>query len=222
MILGVWGGVPAGATSPKDQRAAQAGLLTLQDFPAGWTASPNSSNDNSATKKAIDTIAACKPFRPLLGNAKAGSRADAKSTFGLSGLSVSNNIVVFPTLAGANRTVRASKSGAFSACTQRLLQQGITQQLNDTGQAAEVQHLAVAVQLLSAGVSVGDDQSAVGATVTLSVGGTTTSLHVEDIFIRAGRAIDSFSYEDDTNPITDTVPSAISASVTRLAGALSS
>jgi len=215
-------GIAAAARSPGDQRAANAGLLRLSDFPAGWTASPNTSNDNGSTRKALTRVASCKPFVPLLGTAKAGSRANGKSTFGLNGLSMSNSIVVYPTLASANRTFTASESAAFRTCTEQLLQRGLTQQLRQAGQASEVPSFAVTVQLLNPGVSVGDAQSAVGATVTLPTRGATTSLYIEDIFVRTGRAIDSFAYEDDRDPITDTAPSAITASVTRLEAALRS
>jgi len=222
VLSAAWAASAAAAGSPRDQRAANAGLLQLQDFPAGWTASPNTSNDNGSTRKALARVAVCKPFLPLLGTARAGSRANGKSTFQFNGLNMSNSVVVYPTLASANRTFAASQSAAFRTCTEQLLRRGLTQQLRQQGQASAVANLTVTVQLLSPGLSVGDVQSAVTATVTLPVSGTTTRLYIEDVFVRTGRAVDSFAYENDSAPISDTVPSAITASVTRLETALRS
>ena len=52
-----------------------------------------------------------------------------------------------------------------------------------------------------------------------AIGARTDGL--DDLVVRTGRATDSVSYENETSPVTEFVPGAVAASVSRLTAALS-
>jgi hypothetical protein len=56
--------------------------------------------------------------------------------------------------------------------------------------------------------------------VTVTVGGTGRTQYFENLLVRVGRAIDSFSYQSQSAPISDTMPGVVAGSVGRLTAAL--
>jgi hypothetical protein len=220
IALGAAGVSASAPSSPHDKATAQAGALRLQDFPAGWAPKATSSSNSALTLKLVSTIPVCKPLRPLLGNTKTASRAKSSSDFTDGTQTVSNSVAVYPDVAHATLPFAAAKGSTFSTCIQRVLQAAIPIELAKSGKASSVQNLAVAVQPANPGVSAGDDQAAFSATLTVTASGIQQSIYFEDIVIRVGRALDTFSYQNDSSPINDAVPSAIDGSVSRLQAAL--
>jgi hypothetical protein len=210
-----------GASSSADSAAGRAGLLTLQDFPSGWAPTPRSKSSSSAVvKKLVSTIPACKVFIPLLGNSKSGRRSESRSSFTDGTVTVDNSVTVYPDVQHASVPLTAVRTSTFSDCLEPLFRDGIRAELAKTGKASLVKNLAVAAQAANPGVTVGDDQAAFAATVTLSAQGIPASFYFEDIVVRAGRALDSFSYSSDNGPIGTIPPTPIEASVARLQTAL--
>jgi hypothetical protein len=221
LLLVTTGASSFAASSSPDRGIAQTGVLTLQDFPAGWAPKAKSSSNDALSVKLVSTTPVCKPVRPLYANAKTATRTQSPSDFTDGTLTVSNSVSVYPDVAHADLPFAAAKGPALSACFQRVLQKVIPVELAKSGHASSVQNLAVAVQPTNPGVAAGDDQAAFAATVTVTAkGGAQQSIYFEDIVVRVGRALDTFSYENESSPISDSVPSAINASVARLQAAL--
>jgi hypothetical protein len=220
MLLVVSGASASAAPSPRDKGIAQVGVLTLQDVPAGWAPKASSPSDTALVAKLFSTIPVCKTFKPLFVNAKTASRAQSASDFTDGTLTVSNSVSVYPDVVHAAKPFTAAKGSTFSRCFQRLLQTALPVELAKSGNASSIQKLAVAVAPASPGVTVGDGQAAFAATVTVTASGIQVSIYFEDIVVRVGRALDTFSYQQEGSPISDSVPSAINVSVSRLQAAL--
>jgi hypothetical protein len=122
---------------------------------------------------------------------------------------------------GALKPFTAFQGSALSACFQRLLKADLEANLASSGHASQVQNVAVAVQPVTPALDVGGDgQAGFSATVTATASGVQQSVYFEDVIVRVGRALDTFSYENDSSPVSDTEASAVAASVSRLQTAL--
>jgi len=214
------GGAAFGATTGHDKAIAQAGVLTLSDFPAGWTQRPQSGGSGAVEAKLVASIPACRPFVPLIANAQTSARATSKSDFSDGVTTVSNDVRVFPTVANALKSFDALASPALTPCFQRLLRAALKEQLVSQGQASTIRITGVSVQHVNPSLGVGDAEGGFAATITVAGGGQQESVYVEAITVRVGRALDNFSYQDPSGPVSDLVPSAVAASVTRLQAAL--
>lgn len=135
---------------------------------------------------------------------------------------MSNRVAVYSDRATASRPFTAAKAVQFSGCIQQAFEQGIRLELIKTGQASAAPGLAVSVEPANPGIAAGDDQFAVGATVGVTLDGVQQHFGFEMIAIRVGRVGDTFSYADETGPITDVEPNAVHASVSRIRAALGS
>lgn len=216
--LAITGGAASAASNP-DKGVAQAGVLTLQDFPNGWAPKPRSPS-SSFPSSIFSKIPVCRQFEVLLANSKTGTHADSRSDFTDGRVTVDNGVVVYPDVAHALKPFTAAKGTALSNCLQQLLKNAIGAELAKKGLSSSVQHLAVVSEPASSGVTAGDDQTAIALTVTFTARGISQSLYVKLVIVRVGRALDTFDFENDTSPITVTLPAVLGASVTRLQAAL--
>ena len=218
------GGAASGAQPGHDKAIAQAGVLTLSDFPAGWSAAkPQSGGTSGAVEaKLILSIPACRPFVPLIANTKTSARAGTTSDFTDGVTTVSNDVRVYPTVARALVSFDALQGPALGPCFQRLLKAALKVELVRQGQASKIRIVDVSVQHVNPNFSVGGDaQGGFAATITLAASGQQESVYVEVATVRVGRALDNISYQNANGPVTDLVPSAVMASVSRLQAALS-
>lgn len=220
-LVAVLGSPTFGVASPAaDKSIAQAGLLTLQDFPAGWAPQPAGTSNTKLGAKLVSSIAACKPLRPLLGNGKTAVRANSPSDFTDGSVTLSNAVNVYPSVTRALLPFNAFRERSGRICLQALLKQGLEQDLAAQGKASEVQGLHVAVQPASPPVTLGDGQTALEATITGTTRGIPITIYFEYVIVRVGRALTTFTYEDQSEPISDVMPAVILRSVTRLQSAL--
>jgi len=211
------------AASNHDKAIAQAAVLTLPDFPSGWTAKPQSGGDSNGgvEAKLVSSIPKCRPFVPLLANAKTGVRAVTTSDFTDGVTTVNNDVRVYPTVPNALKAFAALQSPALTGCFQRLLQAALKAQLVSQGQAKNVRIAGVSVEPANPNLNAGGDgQGGFAATITVAASGQQENLYVESLTVRVGRALDTFSYQNVTGPVSDLAPGAAAASVSRLQAAL--
>jgi hypothetical protein len=218
MVAGSVSTAALAAPSANDGAIARAGVLTLEDFPAGWAPTPSLPSNTSLDQRLVGTIPVCKPFRPLIGLAKTRARARSLSDFTDGGLTVSNAVSVFPDEAHAEVSFNAVKTASLSQCFERLLSQVIRSQARQ--HEVSLPNLSVIVEPAKPPLQAGDDQGALAATITATANGKEATGYNENVFIRVGRAIDSFTYENDNAPISDYLPTVIDGSVARLQAAL--
>ena len=219
-IVAVSTGAAAFSDPVADAAAARAGLLTGPDFPSGWAPKPGgASTTPSPLELGIVSTPACRSFKPLVANSKTGTHANSPD-FTDGTTTISNDVVVYPTVANALKPIAAVKGPQLSTCFQRLFKAVVAAKLKSAGQLSKVRNLAVVVQPTAPSVSVGDDQAAFGATVSFTILGARDAVYIEDLLVRVGRATSSISYENDSSPVTDTQPAAVTASVERLQHAL--
>jgi hypothetical protein len=218
-------GLAAASPPSTDPGIAAAGVVAAQDFPAGWAPTARSGSGGSADRL-VASAPACKQFKPLLGSTKTAAQVRSPASYSDGAVTVANTVTVYPDLRHADVPFAAIKSGAFSKCLQQVLKQGVRAQLarsasvpGAAGRPPAVQ-IEVAAGSAKPGTTVGDDQTAFTETLTLSRQGGRRTLYFEDVLIRVGRAIDSFSYQSDAAPIADTLNGVVSASVGRLAAAI--
>jgi hypothetical protein len=219
--LSVGGASSLAASLSPAQRIARAGVLTIGDFSAGWGSQVESSSGTPSLSKVYSTLPICKPFLALLATRSTAVRASS-ADFINGGLDVSNRVAVYSDRATASRPFAAAKTVQFSGCIQQAYERGIRLELIKSGQASAAPGLAVSVEPANPGIAAGDDQFAVGATVGVTLGGVQQHFGFEMIAIRVGRVGDTFSYADETGPITDVEPNAVHASVSRIRAALGS
>ena len=208
-------GTAAGAPSNADRAIAKTGLLTPQDFPAGWTVKPGSSSSGGPPPSLVACTPACRPFISLLGNSKSAAKAQSDE-FTEGSVTVTNSVDVYPSPARANAPFNAVKTSSFSSCLQVLFAKLLHNELASKGEASALQHASVVATSANPGITLGDDQAAYSLALTASVQGTPINIYFEDVVIRNGRALDSFSFENDTSPITDVMKPVLAQSVRRL------
>jgi len=215
------GGAAFGASTGHDKAIAQTGVLTLSDFPAGWTPKTQTGGSSGAVEaKLVSSIPSCRPFVPLIANTATSARATTTSDFTDGVTTVSNDVRVYPTVAHALQSFDALASPALNGCFQRLLHAALKKQLVSQGQASKIRIAGVSVQHVNPNLGVGDAEGGFAATITLAASGQQESVYVEAITVRVGRALDNFSYQNPSSPVSDLVPSAVAASVSRLQAAL--
>jgi hypothetical protein len=206
------------APSANDQAIARAGVLTLEDFPPGWAPTPSLPSNRSLEQRLIRTIPACKPLRPLIGLANTNARAQPHSDFTDGALTISNAVSVFPDVTRAETSFTAAKTTSLSQCLERAFGQLIHSAATQHG--VSLRNVSVIVEPANPPIHSGDDQGAVSATITATANGTPGTGYNEYVFIRVGRAIDSFTYQTDNAPTSDYMLTVVDASVARLQAAL--
>jgi hypothetical protein len=207
--------VPArAATSTADTAIVDAGLLTIDDFPAGWTESPHKSSGSSdidfskygkrcaALQK---TANAFKKRRSAHGNSPDFKQGDFDQ--------VSNSIATFPTAAPAKATFTLFESPAFRVCIDKAFSDQFSKQAKKSGATMKVSLARLSVP------SVGDDSIGYEFALTVTAKGVTARVYIDLQLVLVGRSGMTFSFEGEgTSPLL-AYQSLVNASVERVRAA---
>lgn len=187
-------GVPAtsaqathGSAAPADDAIADAGLLTLADFPAaeGW-------QTGAPTPDEPPTAPACAPVRRA--RERAAERRTPSPAFeradGTAG--ASNVVYVFPSASEAKRFLAPFRQPRYLRC----LRQSTAARLDDADDADDVD-----IDITSEADVPGLGDQAMAFTITLSSGGVVEAV-LEATAVRTGRVIDGFTLRSIEGPIT--------------------
>jgi hypothetical protein len=195
----------AKATKPRDSAIAKAALLTLADFPAGWTQSKHKDAKPSglASCKATEgVVAKNKKYRAESPDFQQGDTSIAQNT-----------VLVFPKASQATAYLKPYQLAAAGKC----LQQGTQKALRKiSGVTVQVQQLDLSSALQGGNI---DDAVGYELLATIPQQGTPLQLVLVAIAVRVGRGVAGFTTQNSAAPLTET-DSLINASLGRLKAAL--
>jgi hypothetical protein len=184
------------------QSAASAAVLSISDFPAGWSTSKDESDDDDATAFQ-EQLADCLGASPdLIRGDRAAAHEDSPDFDSPDG-----NTTISETLS-VDRMERADQ--IFAVLHQSNLTDCMTEALGPYMEKAfadsddpnlQTANLGdVEVGQLSAG-RYGDDTVAIRATVPVEVGGFSTSVYLDVLYVRHANAVASLTYEGVGTPV---------------------
>jgi hypothetical protein len=175
------------ASGSSDQAIVTAGLLTINDFPPGWTQSPPSSSGDTdisgagkscaALKKKVDAVKKLRTAHEKSPNFKQGSFDQ-----------VSNSPSVYRTTAAATAEVKILTNSAVVPCLQKYVQ----------GQLAKQATHGLTFKLSIGRVSVpkvGDNTVGFQFAVTASQKGQSFRVYLDLQVVQVGRTLLAFSFE---------------------------
>jgi hypothetical protein len=210
----------AGATSTAgDRRIARAGVLRLDDFPAGWKQSPRVSTTDKERDAAAAKIASCRPFLAFSTATRRNPRAQSPN-FDLQQSNVINTVSVFPSTAAATAAMRKFARPGVPACLDRLYRSVFEIRLAKEPKVAnKLVSVKVAMKRL-AGIEIGDEVVAYDGRAAVGLkDGTVQTIGLGAVTVRVGNALASYLYSADADISTALQP-AIVASVSRLLAAV--
>lgn len=186
-----------------DETAAADALLTLDDFPDGWTSKPRDDSTPEAPDLEL-AFAECLDVDPaLLADAEVKAKSD---TFIDANAEVEASVSMQPTEDKADKGVAILEKEAVPACFEEALS-GLMQRLVDDPKPGaelpegfEMGGLTVSDRDLP---TFGEFSRALRAEVEVSATDINTTLYVDLLFIRVGRATTSMSFQDVGTPFDE-------------------
>ena len=174
-------------TTDADQAKAQAALLTLSDLPAGWTASPSSSSDNSGIGGSGPTqLASCLGVSPATLDSNP-PKADSPTFSDPNGANtVDDQVQVFPTAAAAATDFSLFSSPKTPSC--------MTQLFNGPLKSAFTANLQAGQTLVSVTTAakpfpaIADHSGDVEVTFVVAMSGLNVKVFLDLIVVTKGRS----------------------------------
>jgi hypothetical protein len=200
--------------------AAQAGVLTISDFPAGWTQGDRAPASDKQLDAAAAKIRACKTFLAFSKANRKHPRVESPSfTQGRS--DVANTVAAYPSEAAARAAMKTISSTRLPACLDKLFSAVFRSQLAaDPSVAKQLRSVVTEVRPVS-GVSIGDAAAVYQGVVTVTMkDGSGQRIGLGVLYVRVGDVLDGFSYTAADDISADLQP-AIVKSVGRLQAAMS-
>jgi hypothetical protein len=208
------------ATQRGDSTIARAGVLVVDDFPAGFEASDGAQQTHSDNIKLAKGVAGCGPYVTLqktvapLPQAKSARFADASR-------SVGNEVDVFGSERAAGAALTLYAKSSIVGCLENLFEKQARQ---DPDVADTLDDVVVSLDRQDI-AGLGDDSVVYeGSVVLTGTDGSTQQVGVGSAAVRVGRAVDVVSYSTDysteQSDLTEILTPAIDASVARLRAAL--
>lgn len=182
-------GTPSESASPTevdpgDQAIAEAALLTLQDFPPGWEASPADEEDDDARENR-EFIATCMgvDYDDLYNDSNA--KADSPDFTSENDEELSVSVQVDSSEESMATAFELASRPEYRECVAEGLSDILEEQAEEADEDVEIGELTL--NELSAG-SFGDDTVAFRATVPMEVQGFNLDVTMEFVVVRVGRA----------------------------------
>ena len=203
------------AGTSTDEQLARTGVLQPTDFPAGWeqTASGTTSDRELDTQAA--KIPSCKPYRTFLATSRRQPRAKSEN-FDQGQSSVTNTVSVFPSTDRAVAATAIFRDARIPGCLERLFAAAYRKELEKKPKTAKQLKSVTTSLAREGGVRLGDDAVVYQGKVDVGLkNGTTQTIGLGLVAVRAGRALAGYSYTFDKD-ISAALQPAIVASVTRL------
>jgi len=179
------GGADASPQDPQAQELARPGLLRLDDFPAGWMATPADEDDDNDNECYSDAM------KPL------GS-VDSESFSSDSNAQASNSVGVFTDEDGAAAALAVVRDSEVHKCLRDLIAEGIAKDAAEGD--AEVVDMAFGPLSVP---QYGDDQAALRLEMTVQSGPFTPTLYLDVVFVQVGRAVSAYEFVDVLSPFDD-------------------
>ncbi len=208
---------PADAASRRsDQRIAEAGLLTADDFPAGWTETPDDGSGDREVEAAAKEISSCKRYRTLRAMGKKQPRAES-SDFELNDSRIDNSIAVFASKSDAKSAMKLFEHSSVVQCIDRLFTGLLGEQLaSDPDTSGSVTDLQLDLEANEL-EDIGDRAHAYEGSVRLEGSdGSSATYGLGFAAVQVGRAVSIYSYFIDSEAVLALLPEVVDASVARL------
>jgi hypothetical protein len=211
--------VPAAVlASPRtdDDAVARAGVFVAADFPAGYQASAPSDTSHTDNLRLAKGVHGCGPYvwvqKALKSLPQAASPRYTDDT-----RSISNEVDVFESERAARSAVARYQKSSVVACLENLFEKQVRQ---DPDRRDSVDDVAVNLERRDI-AGLGDDSVVYEGTMQLTAtDGSTSRVGIGNAAVRVGRAVDAVTYSTTGGTLTDVLPPAIDASVSRLRSAL--
>lgn len=204
------GSAPAGTAAPDstepatptqdveaDTAAAEAALLTLSDFPAGWTEVPDDGESNPELNR---QIAACGGYD---GDGFIDTQAEAGTgdfTNPDGDTIINQNIGIAATEEDAAAAMAGLANPDALPCVADVYNTSFVDALNSEGDLEGVEVGEITVGRLNV-TPVGDDTQAIRVVVPLSADGFNVDLVVDLVLIRVGRSLSGLAAQSQFSPI---------------------
>lgn len=201
---------PAAAGESKSDKALlKAGVITKADVPPDWTSKKSSQSDQPLRSQE------CKDIKKAVDNAKKKTPRQRSRDFepsGTSATSAQDTVYAFKNVSGATKFIANYSNPSANACFEALANELATSQPTaGTPGVAPITDLQ----------GVGDDAVGYEITVPFTAGGESTTLYVDFVVVRQGRAVLGFGFSNRDERIPEG-PSIVQSVVGRVADTQSS
>jgi hypothetical protein len=198
-------GPAAAGESRSDKAILEAGVITKDDVPAGWTSKKGSSSD-----RAFKGIAECKEIKAAVDRAKKNEPRARSRDFeerGSRGTTAAENTVyVFRDTIEASDFMANYQAPEAATCFEK----GIAKVLSSEQGAGEP-----SVAPITDLQGVGDDAVGYEITIPFRASGETATLYFDLVAVRVGRAFLGFNFADLSERLPD-APAIVQAVVARV------
>lgn len=199
---------PAAAGESKSDKALlKAGVITKADVPSDWTSKKASQSDQSLRSPA------CKDIKAAVDTAKKKTprqRSRAFEPSGTSATSAQDTVYAFKNVSGAKKFLASYSDPSANACFEAL-----------ANELATRQPTAGTPGVAPIGLQGIDEVVGYEITVPYTVGGENTTLYVDFVVVRQGRAVLGFAFSNQDERIPEG-PSIVQSVVGRVADSQSS
>ena len=177
-----------------DAAIAQASLLTLSDFPAGWEAkAPDQDDDDEdAQRRLADCVGV--PFEDLDQRGHR-SKAESKDFVSEDDDEISNSVAVITEQTRTTRAFAIVSSAKYRECALEELKSAMKDAFDDEG----YEITDISLNELSFD-DFGDETSAFRVTATVEAEGMEIDVIVDYVFVRVGRAVTTITAQATFSP----------------------
>jgi hypothetical protein len=190
----------AATTKATDTAIVNAGLLTINDFPPGWTESPRASSSGDTNLNGYGKT--CMALQKTADAAKKLRTASGKSPNFKQGSfdQVSNDTSTYRTAAGAKAALSVFKRSEIGSCLEKFFRDQVNKQAQSgITYTASIGRLSVP--------QAGDDTVGYEIAITVSGKGLTLHLNLDLQLVLVGRAGLTFQFEGQgTSPMIANQP----------------
>lgn len=186
------------------QTAAQQALLTISDFPSGWSTSKDGSGNDSSDKKFDQKLADCLHAPAgLLGQGGANSAdADSPDFDSPDGDTTISETVSVAQADRVDQLFTVLKQNNATECLSTTFNDYLKQELAKTNDPEVKQATIGQIQVgqLSTG-HYGDDTVAMRATLPVTAKGLTVNVYLDLLFVQHDNAVASLTFESEGTPV---------------------
>jgi hypothetical protein len=183
----------------EDEEAAEAALLVLDDFPAGWEAEPAEEDDDAEDadiRAALDDCLGVDESEPDTDNPSASSPTFTSPD----DEEVTAEVTLTPSAGDARRTIERLESDAAPGCYADAIGAVIERNLQDSGGMQDDVELGEPTVERIPFERLGDGTVAFRSTLPVSVQGTDLELFFDTVFVRVGSVGIETSFSSEITP----------------------
>ncbi len=180
-----------------DAAAAEAALLTLSDFPAGWSEVPD--EEDTSNQKLLDRVYECLgPDAVEMFNSETEART-GNFTDPDDESSVNQTVALAPTLESAEAYIAGASASGVAECLTTVYREEIPALLSGEGMPADVEVGEITVGALNVG-EIGQGTFAYRITAPVSSQGFTVDIVTDFVAVRAGRSVSGLNFQSTFDP----------------------